>query len=1103
MRLVANESTVPRLHLIGTLAIVISLTLGLGAFFSWRSVVDQRASLARMAQTATGQQQARLAAEMSSALSYLEFSRSRTEAVLRSGLIGQVDTAMQIVEAIYEKESPRRSQEDVKQLIIEALRPVRFFEGRGYYFIDDSQGKFILLPIAPQLEGNTLIDNRDDTGHHTMRGLIEAAGKPRGEGFSRYRWYTPEDPKKMSDKLAYVRRFAPYDWVIGTGDYTHKWEQSQKQEVISRLRGLRFGNSGYIGLLDRDGRSLLSPANASLEGKPVKDMPPVERAALEKIYQLAGQGGGYIHYEWPDPETGKTVSKTGLVRVSEPWGWTLIATLFDDEINTAFNAEMAQHESGGRKSLTDLLIALAAALTVGLAASYLFSLWLRKLFTLYHEQNLAQSVALKDSKERYRTLVEWSPESILVHRNGEILYANSAALQMFGAADAQSLMGKFTRELIHPDYLEGQMARMKSINDKDTIRPMVESRFLKLDGTAIDVEVQGTSIVYDGEPAIHVSIRDITERKQAEAQSHLAASVFTHAREGIMITSAQGNIIDINEAFSRITGYNRQDVLGQNPRILSSGRQTNDYYADMWSSLTSQGYWFGEVWNRKKNGELFAVMETISAVRDAEGRTQQYVSLFSDITTLKDHQLQLENLAHFDALTHLPNRVLLADRLRQGMTQAHRRGQLLAVVFLDLDGFKAINDQHGHGVGDQLLVALANRMKLALREGDTLARMGGDEFVAVLADLPDVPASVPLLSRLLGAAALPVPVGSLTLKVSASLGVTFYPQADEVEPDQLLRQADQAMYQAKLAGKNRYHLFDAEQDRSVRGHHESLEHIRHAVAEHQLVLYYQPKVNMRTGEVIGAEALIRWQHPQQGLLLPGVFLPVIEDHPLAIEVGEWVIDTALTQMTQWKAAGFSIPISVNVGARQLLHPQFVHQLQTALAEHPAILPGELELEVLETSALEDLKGASRVINACRAFGVTFALDDFGTGYSSLTYLKRLPVTLLKIDQSFVRDMLDDPDDLAILEGVIGMARAFRREVIAEGVETVALGARLLQLGCELGQGFGIARPMPADALQAWSKQWTPDVSWSAQACAGPSTTSAAALNASTEAGTPQ
>jgi diguanylate cyclase (GGDEF)-like protein/PAS domain S-box-containing protein len=567
------------------------------------------------------------------------------------------------------------------------------------------------------------------------------------------------------------------------------------------------------------------------------------------------------------------------------------------------------------------------------------------------------------------------------------------------------------------------------------------------------------------------------ERKAAQEQLQLAAGVFTHALEGIMITTPDGSIVDVNAAFTSITGFTREDALGKNPRFLHSGRHSADYFAAMWRNLVANGYWYGEVWNRRKSGEVFAEMQAISAVRDAQGKVSQYISLFSDITERKAHESQLEHIAHFDSLTNLPNRVLLADRLQQAMAQAQRRQQQVAVAFLDLDGFKAINDQHGHAIGDQVLITLARRMREALREGDTLARIGGDEFVVVLIDLEDSTASVPLLNRLLAAAALPVQVDDLMPQVSASAGVTFYPQAQDMDADQLMRQADHAMYQAKIAGKNRYCVFDAAQASSMRVHHESLERIRLALENHELVLHYQPKVNMHSGQVMGAEALIRWQHPDKGLLAPAAFLSVIEDHPLAVAVGEWVLETALTQIERWRAADLDLPVSVNIGARQLQQGNFVQQLQAILARHPQVNPTSLELEVLETSALADMAQVSQVIEDCARIGVKFALDDFGTGYSSLTYLKRLHVTLLKIDQSFVSGMLDDPDDLVILQGIISLAAAFGRDVIAEGVETVAHGTALLQLGCELAQGYGIAQPMPAEQLPAWVGNWQPDAAW--------------------------
>jgi diguanylate cyclase (GGDEF)-like protein/PAS domain S-box-containing protein len=570
---------------------------------------------------------------------------------------------------------------------------------------------------------------------------------------------------------------------------------------------------------------------------------------------------------------------------------------------------------------------------------------------------------------------------------------------------------------------------------------------------------------------------DITERRRAAEWLQLAASVFTHASEGIAITEVDGTILDVNDSFTRITGYSREEILGRNPRILNSGRQSKEFYSKMWHELLQNGHWAGEIWNRAKDGRVYAEMLTITAVRDPSGRTKHYVALFSDLTSFKEQEQQLQRVAHFDLLTGLPNRVLLRDRLHQAMVQAHRRGNVLAVACLDLDDFKGINDRHGHSTGDRLLATIALRMKAALREDDTLARLGGDEFVAVLLEFPTVEETLPVISRLLHAASEPVQVDDFVLHVSASVGIAYFPQADDVDADQLLRQAGQAMYQSKLEGKNRYHIFDPRLDRSLRSHHEDVERVRAGLASREFVLFYQPKVNMATGAVLGAEALIRWQHPGRGLLSPAVFLPVIEGHPVALELGEWVIECALTQMEQWRNAGLDLPVSVNVSSQLLQMPDFVDRLSKLLARHPGIAPSQLEIEVLESSALLDVPQVSKMIHACRRLGVSFALDDFGTGYSSLSYLKRLSVDVLKIDQTFVRDMLGDPDDLTIIEGMLGLAAAFRRVAVAEGVETIEQGLLLLRLGCQAAQGYGIARPMPAGELPGWVASWRTDPHW--------------------------
>ena len=698
-----------------------------------------------------------------------------------------------------------------------------------------------------------------------------------------------------------------------------------------------------------------------------------------------------------------------------------------------------------------------------------------RLVSLAIERRQAEA-SLAESEARYRSLIELAREGIVVVQDGRICYCNPMMEHMLHAKPGELAHQGFLA-LVHADDQRVVAQQLHPLPGAASVTPP-RCQFRLRDGeNARWMEMSSTSINWQGRPAMLNSLSDISERRCTEQQLQLAASVFVHAREGIMITDAEGNIIDVNDTFTRITGYSRDEALGQNPRMLRSGRHDREFYAAMWRSLLDKGHWYGEIWNQRKNGEIFAEMQTISAVCDEDGHTRHYVALFSDITLIKAHEQQLEHIAHYDALTGLPNRVLLADRLQQAMSQTQRRSQRLAVVYLDLDGFKAINDRHGHDIGDQLLMQLARRMRDTLRDSDTLARLGGDEFVAVLMDLDDTQASAPALTRLLAAAAQPVMLGNQPLQVSASLGVTFYPQEGEVDADQLMRQADQAMYQAKLAGKNRYHLFDTAHDHHVKGQHETLDRIRRALAAGEFVLHYQPKVNMRRGEVIGAEALLRWQHPEKGLLAPGAFLPLVDGHALAVDLGEWVIDQALAQMSRWQTQGLSLPVSVNIGARQLQHSHFVGRLRDILAHHPDVPAEWLELEILETNALEDLAEVAQVIAACRDMGVKFALDDFGTGYSSLTYLKHLQVARLKIDQSFVRDMLDDPDDLAILSGVIGLAAAFRREVMAEGVETAEHGAMLLQLGCEEAQGYGIARPMPADMLPAWAASWRPEAIW--------------------------
>ncbi|MHB8354894.1 MAG: EAL domain-containing protein, partial [Burkholderiales bacterium] len=571
-------------------------------------------------------------------------------------------------------------------------------------------------------------------------------------------------------------------------------------------------------------------------------------------------------------------------------------------------------------------------------------------------------------------------------------------------------------------------------------------------------------------------INDITQRKVSDDYLKLGSLVFLHADESIFITDPKGSIIEVNPAFMRTTGYSREEVLGRNPSILQSGRHDQVFFAELWKSVLNQGHWSGEIWNRRKNGEIYPDKLTISAVRNDEGETLSYVCLSSDISLLKAQQSELELMALHDALTGLPNRTLLNDRLNMALAEVGRSGGKMAVCFIDLDDFKPVNDTYGHEAGDLLLIETAQRMTAILRATDTVARLGGDEFVLILSEIQSEKEFPGMLARIMDAIARPYTIGEMTVSISASIGVTLYPD-DNADADTLLRHADQAMYLAKEEGRNRYHIFDVVDDRNAHIRSEGRARVEAALEREEFVLHYQPKVDLQTGQVVGLEALIRWQHPEEGLLVPVNFLPLIENSDFETRLSEWVIAEALRQMKRWQSEGLDLAVSVNLPARHLHSEGFIPFIVNILAENAEIPRDRLELEVLETVALWDIPHVTQTMEECRRHGVMFSIDDFGTGYASLAYLRRLPVNTIKIDQSFIRDMLNDPDDLSIVEGVISLAEAFQKQVIAEGVESEDHGTILLYLGCQQAQGFGIAMPMAADLIPGWIKSYQPATAW--------------------------
>ncbi len=709
---------------------------------------------------------------------------------------------------------------------------------------------------------------------------------------------------------------------------------------------------------------------------------------------------------------------------------------------------------------------------------------------------------LRESEERYHQFFENAPLPI----REEDYSAVKGYLETLGPEFADDMEGYLTS---HPEVLRecAQLVRVLDINhtalvfheaeSKETLQRSLQQIFvpdslaafrsvvvaLMRGDTSFRLEAavqtvtgrrQNTLAHFSVTPGyeqnlgkILVSLVDITERKRTEDQLRLAASVFAHSQEGILISDADNRIIDINPAFTRLTGYTRDDVIGENPRILSSRRHSQEFYAEMWRSIAAEGEWQGEIWNRRKSGDEYAELLSIVAIKDDAGRLQHYVGAFTDITVIKQHEEDLDRIAHYDVLTSVPNRRLLRDRLEQAIARARRLGNNLAVCYLDLDGFKPINDQFGHEGGDRMLVEIARRLQSMLRADDTVARLGGDEFVLLWHDVGEETDCVQALERVLAKVSEPMMLGGEPVSVSASIGVTLYPD-DNVDADNLLRHADHAMYSAKQLGKNRFQMFDARLERQIALRVEFLAKVERGLEESQFELYYQPKADCITGALHGVEALLRWNDPILGLVGPKEFLSLIENDSLAFRMGRWVMEQAVRQARFWNDRGIALPISINIFPRHLKYQTFVDDLRNAIESYWPTMPrGRLLMEIVESSDLEDLEPIEQVIKECLKMGVGFSLDDFGTGYSSLVYLRRLSIEELKIDQSFVRDMLEDPSDHAIVVGVIRLGQAFGLRVVAEGVESVEQARHLVGLGCSVVQGYGLGRPMPVFAFEKW------------------------------------
>lgn len=692
------------------------------------------------------------------------------------------------------------------------------------------------------------------------------------------------------------------------------------------------------------------------------------------------------------------------------------------------------------------------------------------------EQRKESQLALQESEsnllglsEKLTTLIETIPDAIFLKDDASrLLIANESTKQLFKLHDL-SWQGKTQSQLvaIHPQLQE---IYEKCLTDDESVWStnnllVTEESVVDGDGNFHEFEIRKAPLFNDnGErKGLVVIVRDITERWLAERELRIAATAI-ESQEGIMVTDDKNRILRVNRAFTRLTGYSPTEVIGKTPAILKSGRHDKAFYQAMWEKLIPEKHWQGEVWDRRKSGEIYPKWLTINAVTDPAGRVTHYVAAFTDLSEHKDAQAAIYRLAFYDPLTDLPNRRLLGDRVTQAMTVSARNQIYCAILLIDLDNFKALNDTKGHGIGDLLLIEVAKRLKTCVRQGDTVARLGGDEFVIMLENLDANQETAAAQAERVGEKIIQALTQSYLLDgkehhSSASIGINLFSGSHSTS-EEVIKHADTAMYEAKHAGRNTLRFFDPHMQVSLEARMAMESDLHHALELNQLQLYYQLQIDNK-GYVLGAEVLLRWLHPQHGMISPAQFIPIAEESGLIVPIGDWILRTACLQLKAWENAPFAkdLQLAVNVSVRQFRQPDFVEKLWKML-KHTGADALKLKLELTESLVMHNVRETIEKMEEMQLFGIRFSMDDFGTGYSSLSYLKRLPLTQLKIDQSFVRDLITDSSDAAIIQTIIGMANNLGLHVIAEGVETEKQRACLASLGCHAYQGYLFSRPVP-------------------------------------------
>lgn len=932
----------------------------------------------------------------------------------------------------------------------------------GYLYVIDSLG------ILRHHKDDSLL-GEDVSGYAFVQ-----EQKRRKNGYLEYDWRNPGEPAPRA-KALFMEYFSPWDWVVSASSYREEFRDLiQIQDFQDAILALRFGETGYAILLDSRGELLVHPI---LPPQNVRNWTDLEDRPIFKEI-LASQETS-LRYLWQNPEDPAPRRKILLSTTIPELHLIVAVTGYLDEFYAPLTRIRRLMTIGFfitlsllipltillSRSITRPIEALTA--TLGEAAAGDFSIRthvmtggepgvLASYFNAFmdHIQESQRDLE-KENQERKKSeaaaamlakFPDENPNPVLrVDGDGTLRYINQAARRN---------LSQWPLHLDQPipEFWQATLADCRKCKT----------------GSAVEVEAgdhayRFTASRISHSDAVYLYGQEITGEKAYQSLMLLSDSVFEHTIEGMTVTDAKGTIERVNPAFTAITGYSAEEAIGSNPRILKSRRHPREFYTAMWESLLHRGEWSGEIWNRRKNGQAYPEWLSITAVRNDAGETIRYVGLFHDITELKTNREELRFQTYHDALTGLPNRRLLTDRLERALAHSHQHAKKLATIFIDMDNFKHINDSLGHLTGDLFLKQLADRFRTHIPEDGTIARFAGDKFVVVIPEIPSENDAITAAARIQNAFSQPFIVEEREYFASASIGIALFPQDGETE-DELLRNAETAMYRAKNTGKNRVALFAPDMNANALERMEMETRLRKAVENDEFHLVYQPKVDLTSGRIIGAEALIRWEYPAGTFTPPDVFIPIAEETGLILPIGKRVLEMAAAEAARWEQQGFSdLSVAVNLSAVQFQDPGLLEEVRTIM-ESAGLAPDAMELEITESVVMEDAASATATMEKFAQLGIRFSIDDFGTGYSSLAYLKRFPIHILKIDRSFVKEIPEDRDDSAIVLSILSLARSLGLKVVAEGVETDPQLTFLRTSGCDMIQGYLFSRPLPPDAF---------------------------------------